>query len=240
MKTPTSLKNPCMKIPTSMLALAILVAGLGKAAAETIEIDRDYNDGQNIAEYGAWDTNNPFNGVAKGGASNFNNGTGVGVTVEGTDLRRPAFFFQLPDGYTSAQIGNATLRIRLHDSNSPTEDLAIYSAALDWLGTQDGPYARSTFSDDSFADTGLRISTEADTRTNYEFDVTSLVKAALDQNNAGTVMAFRFQMVDDTSLEWGIQNSYTLLGFGNEIPGNRPALTLEVIPEPGTPGPSKR
>jgi len=230
MKTPTSMKNPYMRIPNSMLALAILVAGLGNAAAETIEIDRDYNDGENIAEYSAWDTNNPFNGVANAGASNFNNGTGVGVTVEGADLRRPAFFFQLPTGYTSAQIGNATLRFRLHDRNSPTEDLAIYSAALDSLGTQDGPYARSMFSDDSFADTGLRISTDAPPKTNYEFDVTSLVKAALDQNNAGTVMAFRFQMVDDTSLEHGILNCYTLLSFGNEIPGNRPALTLEVIP----------
>jgi len=235
MKSPTSMKNPFMKTSTSMCAAAALVAGLANAAAETIVIDRDYNDGANIAEYSARDTTSPFDGLADFANSKFNNGTGVGVTVEGTELRRPSFFFEIPTGYTSAQISSATLRFRLHEMNNPTEELAIYSAALDTLGTQDGRYARSTFSDESFANSGLRISTDAATRTNYEFDVTSLVKRALDQNLSTTVVAFRFQMMDDTSLEGGIPNNYCLLGFENETPWSRPALTLEVIPAPGAP-----
>jgi hypothetical protein len=230
-----TMKNPSMKIPTSMCALAVSVAGLGNAAAETITIDRDYNGGASIAEYTAWDTANPFNGLANYGNGQFSGGTSVGATVEGTNLRRPSFFFAIPTGYTSAQIRNATLRVRLHSKMNPMKDLTIYSAALDTLGTKDGAYAKSTFSDESFADTGLRISTDAATRTNYEFDVTSLVREALDLNLPTTVIGFRFQMMDDTSLERGIPNSYTFLGFETKTPFSRPALTLEVIPEPGAP-----
>ena len=218
-----------------MFALAVLVAGISTAASQVIiVIDRDYNSGNNIAEYSAWDTTNPFDGVANSGASAFSNGTGVGVTVNGTQLRRPAFFFELPTGYTSAQINEATLRFRLNDKTNPTTNLSIYSAALNTLGTQNSTYAISTFSSGNFTDTGLGLATTAATGTNYTFNVTSLVKAALDENLSTTVVAFRFQMDNDTTLAYGTQNNYLLLGFNTTTTGNRPALTLDVIPEPAT------
>jgi hypothetical protein len=235
MKTPTS-----MKILTSMFALAILVAGLSNAAAQVIiVIDRDYNSGNFIAEYSAWDSTNPFDGIATNGAGNFNAGTGVGVASTGgnnTGLRRPAFFFQIPTGYTSAQINDAKLRVRLNTKTDPTTALNIYSAALNTLGTKDAAYAISTFSSGNFTDTGLGLATTAANSTNYEFNVTSLVKNALDLNLATTVVAFRFQMKDDTTLTYGTLNNYNIIGFDGATIANRPALTLDVIPEPGTVG----
>jgi len=214
---------------------AMMMAGAVSADLVTIVIDRDYNSGNNIAEYSAWDTSNPFNGVANSGAHNFNTGTGVGVTVNsGEQLRRPAFFFEIPTGYTSAQVSNATLRVRLNTKTNPTTDLNIYSAALNTLGTKDGAYAISMFSDASFADTGLGLSTTAATSSNYTFDVTSLVKAAIDGNKS--VVAFRFQMEDDTSLTYGTLNNYNLIGFNAATLDYRPSLTLDVIPEPATLG----
>jgi len=228
--------NTMKKLRWSAVA-AMLMAGTASAqTSETITIDRDYNSGNSIAEYSARDTSNPFDGVANAGAANFQNGTGVGVTTSGTELRRPAFFFEIPTGYTSAQINDASLRFRLHTKATPTTALNIYWAALDTLGTKDATYAISTFSSTAFNNTGLSLATTAATGTNYTFDVTSLVKAALDLNLATTVVAFRFQMADDTTLTYGTLNNYNLIGFGNTTEANRPALTLEVVPEPSTLG----
>jgi predicted amidohydrolase len=64
----------------------------------------------------------------------------------------------------------------------------------------------------------------------HTFNVTSLVKAALDQNLSTTVVAFRFQMDNDTSFTYGTLSNYNIIGFDAETIGNRPALTLEVMP----------
>jgi hypothetical protein len=217
---------------------AMLTAGTVSAQiTETITIDRNYNSGNSIAEYSAWDTSNPFDGVANAGAYNFATGTSVGVAVNtGEQLRRPSFFFEIPTGYTSAQINDASLRFRLNAKATPTTALNIYWAALDTLGTKDATYAISTFSSTAFNNTGLSLATNAATATNYTFDITSLVKAALDLNLATTVVAFRFQMADDTTFTYGTLNNYNLIGFGGTTEANRPALTLEVVPEPSTLG----
>ena len=229
--TPTE-NNPMNKLNSTLAAALLVTASV--SAQTIITIDRDYNGGANIAEYTAWDTSDPFNGLADSGISQFNNGTTAGVIGNGTQLRRPAFFFQLPTGYTSAQINDATLTFRLNSITTPTTDLHIYSAALDTLGTKNGAYAISTFSSAAFTTTGLSLATNAATATNYTFDITSLVKSGLDLSLTNTVIAFRFQMDDDTSLAYGTANSYTLLGFNTTAAANRPVLTLDVVPEPST------
>jgi hypothetical protein len=119
---------------------------------------------------------------------------------------------------------------------TPTTGLDIYWAPLDTLGTTNQAYALSTFSSAAFTNTGLSLATNAATGTNYTFNVTSLVQQALSLSNATTVVAFRFQMEDDTSLTYGTTNNYNLIGFGGATEANRPALTLEVVPEPSTLG----
>ena len=214
---------------------AMLTAGTVSAQiTETITIDRDYNGGSNIAEYRAWSTNNPFNDVADSGQSGFANGTTAGVTSTGTQLRRPSFFFQLPTGIFAEQITDASLRFRLFTSTTPTTDLLIYSAPLDTLGTKNAAYAISTFSSAAFNNTGLSLATNAATATNYTFDITSLVKSGLDLSLTNTVIAFRFQMDNDTSLAYGTANSYGLIGFDAADAAIRPILTLDVVPEPST------
>ncbi len=206
--TPTE-NNPMNKLNATLAAALLVTASV--SAQTIITIDRDYNGGANIAEYTAWDTSDPFNGLADSGISQFNNGTTAGVIGNGTQLRRPAFFFQLPTGYTSAQINDATLSFRLSANTTPTTDLLIYSAALDTLGTKNGAYAISTFSNAAFTYTGLSLAT-----------------------NAAAFVAFRFQMNDDTSLAYGTANSYSLLGFDATDAANRPILTMDVVPEPST------
>jgi hypothetical protein len=231
--TPT--ENNVMNKLNSILAATLLIAA--SANAQTIiTIDRDYNGGSNIAEYSARDNTNPFDGIANFGSGNFASGTSVGPSSSGTELRRNAFFFEIPTGYTTAQINEATFRIRLNSKSNPTTDLSMYWAALDTLGTRDGTYAISTFSSASFTDTGLGLATTAATATTYTFDITSLVRQALDLSLSTTVVAFRFQMDDDISLAYGTQNNYTLLGFDTATVANRPALTLDVVPEPSTLG----
>jgi hypothetical protein len=214
-----------------LAAAAMMMAGAVCADGVTIVIDREYNSGANIAEYSAWDTNNPWDGTANNGSTNFLVGTSAGVVSAGGAnpvLRRPAFFFEIPTGTTSAQVNNATLRVRLNTKTNPTTDLDIYSAALNTLGSKNAAYAKSMFSDASFADTGLGLSKTAANNSSYTFDVTSLVKAAIDDNKS--VIAFRFQMAGDTTLTYGILNNYNLLGFNAATVEYRPALTLEVNP----------
>jgi hypothetical protein len=223
--------NFMKKIRWSAVA-AMLMAGTADAQpTELIIIDRNYNGGENVAQYTASNSSNPFNDIANWGSTKFTSGTGAGVVGDGTEIRRPALFFMIPSGYTSAQVASASLSFRLFRKNEPTNDLAIYSAPLDTLGTNDSAYARSMFSDDSFADTGLRLSTTAPVG-NHTFDVTSLVKAALDKNNATTVIAFRLQMVDDVSLDYGNPNNFGLIGFEALQDSNCASLTLEMISEP--------
>jgi len=215
---------------------AMMMAGAVYADLVTIVIDRAYNSGNNIAEYSAEDRSNPWDGTATVGTGVFKGGTTVGVAVDGKRNYRPAFFFEIPTGTTSAQVSNATLRVRLDGKVGPTTDLSIYSAALDTLGTKDATYAISMYSDASFTDTGLGLTSAAATGIIHTFDVTSLVKAALDEDLSTTVVAFRFQMDDDTLLAYGVNNNYVLIGFDTATIENRPALTLEVIPEPATLG----
>jgi hypothetical protein len=224
------------KLRWSAVAAMLTACAVSAQITETITIDRNYNSGNSIAEYSAWDTSNPFDGVADNGGVSLANGTAVGVSVSGQQLRRPSFFFELPTGIFAEQITDASLRFRLNSRAIPTTALNIYWAPLDTLGTKNKDYALSTFSSAAFTNTGLSLATNAATGTNYTFNVTSLVQQALDLNLATTVVAFRFQMVDDTSLAYGINNNYGLLGFGADTEEIRPALTLEVVPEPSTLG----
>ena len=214
-----------------MAGAAMMMAGAVSAELITIVIDRDYNSGNNIAEYSAWDTSKPWDGTADSGDGNFAIGTAAGVSLtNGTQLRRPAFFFKIPTGCTSAQIINATLKVRLNVKMNPTTALSIWSAATNTLwGGGNATYAKSMFSNSSFTDTGLGLATTA-TAGIHTFNVTSLVKAALDQNLSTTVVAFRFQMDNDTSFTYGTLSNYNIIGFDAETIGNRPALTLEVMP----------
>jgi hypothetical protein len=236
----TPKENITMKKIRWSAVAAMLTAGTVSAQiTETITIDRDYNGGANIAEYNAADTTDPFNGLANVGGHSFQAGTGVGVASVGganTGLRRVAFLFELPTGIFGEQITDASLRFRLNTYITPTTGLDIYWAPLDTLGTTNQAYALSTFSSAAFTNTGLSLATNAATGTNYTFNVTSLVQQALSLSNATTVVAFRFQMEDDTSLTYGTTNNYNLIGFGGATEANRPALTLEVVPEPSTLG----
>jgi hypothetical protein len=235
----TPKENNTMKKLRWPAVAAMLTAGTVSAQiTETITIDRNYNGGANIAEYNAADTTDPFNGLANTGGHVFQSGTGVGVASLGanTGLRRVAFLFELPTGIFGEQITDASLRFRLNNYTTPTTGLNIYWAPLDTLGTTNQAYAISTFSSTAFTNTGLSLATNAATGTNYTFNVTSLVQQALALSNATTVVAFRFQMEDDTSLTYGTLNNYNLLGFNAATEANRPALTLEVVPEPSTLG----
>ena len=206
----------------------------GAVSASLITIDEASNGGANIAEYGAQDNTDPYsNEIANAGSGSFEVGRTVGSNANG--LSRTAFYFQIPTGYTSAQVTNAVLSFRLNAKNSPTTELDIYSAYATSLGTKDATFAKSMYSDASFTDTGLGLGTGAAILIN-SFDVTSLVKAAIDQGNPTNVIAFRFQMKNDTTFAYKSINNYQIIGFGATTETYRPNLVLETIPEPTTAG----
>jgi len=211
-----------------MIACALLAAGA--ATAEIVTIDEQYNGGSNIAEYVANDTTNPYDGTANGGNANFEVGKAVGSNASG--LSRPAFYFQIPAGYTSEQITNAVLSFRLNIRNSPTTDLDIYSAYATSLGTRDAAFAKAMFSDASFTDTGLGIGYSGAGTGIYDFDVTALVKAALERGNTTNVIAFRLQMKNDTTFVYNSIDNYQIIGFGAVTDTYRPNLVLGLGPKP--------
>lgn len=201
----------------------------GAVSASLITIDEAYNGGANIAEYIAKDNTDPYsNVIANDGKGSFEVSKAVGSNANG--LNRPAFYFQIPTGYTSAQVTNAVLSFRLNTKNSPTTDLDIYSAALNTLGTKDADYAKSMYSNASFTDTGLGLGTGAGIQV-QSFDVTSLVKAAIDQGNPTNVIAFRFQMKNDTTFAYKSINNYQIIGFGAATEATRPELVLDIGPK---------
>ena len=207
-----------------LAAAAMMMAGA--VSASLITIDEAYNGGANIAEYIAQDNTDPYsNVIANAGNGKFEVGKAVGSNANG--LNRPAFYFQIPTGYTSAQVTNAVLSFRLNTKNSPTTDLDIYSAYATSLGTKDATFAKLMYKDTSFTDTGLGLGTNAAILI-HSFDVTSLVKAAIDLGNPTNVIAFRFQVKNDTTFAYKSTNNYQIIGFGATTEAYRPNLVLDI------------
>jgi len=148
--------------------------------ADVVTIDENYNQGANVAEYLAREVV-PYNGTAVGpqdsGNADFEIGKAVGVSSSG-NLQRAMFFFDL-DGYSSSQITNAVLKVRLNAKTDVTNPLDIYSAATDSLGAGTALYARQTYGDASFTDSGLGLGTGAAVMI-QQYDVTSIVQLAAE------------------------------------------------------------
>jgi len=104
---------------------------------------------------------------------------------------------------------------------APSTDLCLYAATKSSLSTN-STSSVAAFNDSAYIDTGLRLSKTAAINEWYSFDVSSYV------NNSATnggIVSFRFQMENDTGLEWHSGDTFQIKGFANSV--TAPALTFD-------------
>jgi hypothetical protein len=222
-----------MKKTRWMVIGALLIAGMVQADVVTL----DENSPTKVANWYAIDNTNPADGIANSGSGGNTNVLSFNVgQAAGNKLLRGALYFDVAG---QDAITNAVLTVRLTGragggtfGANPTYDLSLYAAAKSSLGVSTPAQTSvAMMYDADFVDTGLDLP-KTSTSGWYSFDVTASVNAAATN---GGVAAFRFQMDNDTSLAYGVNDYYTVAAF-KDAAGNAPELVLSTIPEPATIG----
>jgi hypothetical protein len=215
-----------MKKARWMMIGTLLIAGMAQATPVTL----DETTPTKVANWYAYYTNGAPVGIAKGGVGSNTNLTsvsvGMGSTSNAYNMRGGLDF----DVSSQNTITNAKLNLYLSSKSSPSYDLAVYAKTVNVTLDTTVALAKAAYSDGAYVDTGLRIATTAANGW-FAFDVTSYVTNAVA--NGGNV-SFRFQMLNDTSLTFGIANRYQISSFGTIA--TAPSLDLYTIPEPATIG----
>ncbi len=208
----------------SVLAIFLMVAGAAQAASVIL----DENTPDKVAGYIGMDQSDPADGIADNGIGN---ATNINLLMCGqtksSKLARGVLMFDVSGLQT---VTHATLTIKLTGragkgvfNTEPSGDLKIFTGSPQSFGLATGAAtAKGLMYSSLFTDTGLRLSRSSEPGW-YSFDVTAYVAQALV---SGGLVAFRFQMDNDTSLACGINDYYSIASYRNSA--DAPELVLKV------------
>ena len=206
------------------LAMFMLLAG----AAQAVSVTLDENTPDKVASYIGMDQSDPADGIADNGIGN---ATSINLLMCGqtksSKLARGVLMFDVSGMQT---VTHATLTIKLSGragkgvfNAEPSGDLKIFAGYPQSFGIATGSAtAKSFMYSRLFTDTGLSLSRSSEPGW-YSFDVTAYVAQALV---SGGLVAFRFQMDNDTDLACGMNDYYSIASYRN--PGDAPELVLKV------------